>query len=395
MTKDDFLALYERSLSGIITPEEKKLLELYRDEFVLADHPWDEVLMGNREGTGKLIYSGIEAGMAKDHRKAVRSLFSVGIKVAAVLLPLIVAGIYLWREAKNKDSLPVTEQTGRPVNDVPPGGNRAVLTLANGSSIVLDSAQNGLLSQQGSTKVMKTENGQLSYMKGRTADNVLAYNTISTPRGGQYNVVLPDGSRVWLDAASSLRFPTAFTGEERRVEVTGEAFFEIARDPARPFKVIVPGTTGRSMEIAVLGTSFNIMAYEEEDAVRTTLVEGAVKVEKDGQAWQLKPGQQGILKEGVSGKKEGASVSVENDADIDAVTAWKNGRFEFRGNIKGIMRQIARWYDVEVEYEGNVSDKAFNVAISRASNASEVLKFLALTGSIHFAIEGRKIKVMP
>ena len=387
MTKDDFLKLYEKFQAGQCSPDEKKLLTLYRDEFVLTESPWDETVMGDRAETGRLIYNGIETGMQVDRTKRVKPLFSTGLKVAAVLLPLIIAGIYLWREAGHPDKMPATASSHTVPYDVLPGGNKAVLTLANGSSIVLDNAQDGLLSQQGSAKVMKTGEGQLSYIKAKATDNAITYNKISTPRGGQYKVVLPDGSRVWLNSASTLSFPTAFTGGERRVAVTGEAYFEIARNTAQPFTVSVPGPAGRSLDIAVLGTAFDVMAYEEEDAIRTTLVEGAVKLEKDGQSWQLKPGQQGVV-------KEGEHVKVDNDADIDAVTAWKNGRFEFRGNIKGIMRQIARWYDVEVVYEGDLSDKSYNVATSRAANVSEALNYLALTGTIHFTIEGKKLTVI-
>lgn len=404
MTRDEFVALYEKYEAGNCTPAETALLKQYQDDFNLSEHPWDSTLMGEKEDTGHAIYAKIMSAERTGQHARIKQMRRIWLPAAAILLLIMTAVIYM-RSAKgriNAGAMAGNLNT-RFKNDVLPGGNKALLTLANGSSIILDSAQKGLLTQQGSANVIKTNNGQLSYKVNSSSDAPVSFNTISTPRGGQYQVVLPDGSSVWLNAASSLRFPTAFTGRERRVELSGEGYFAITKDPARPFKVTVlppaatggssdaspqPPTPDRLLEVEVLGTEFNVKAYGDEDAISTTLVTGAVVLGHAGKNWLLHPGQQASL-------ENTGAMHMDNDADVDEATAWKNGRFEFNGNIKDIMRQIARWYDVAVKYEGNVSDKSFVFATPRTANVSEVLKILELTGSIHFLIEDRTITVMP
>ena len=392
MTKDDFIKLYEKYLAGNSTPAEKKQLEAYRDEFTVKEYPWNEQFMGDKEETGKVIYDGITAGMTTGGRRgSVRRMARIGLRAAAVLLPLIVAGIYIW-SAHRQPRLMQTVGVAQPLaNNVLPGGNKALLTLADGHTMMLDSDGEGYLTQQGNSKVIRTCKGELSYEDAGPSAG-LAYNTISTPRGGQYAVVLPDGSKVWLNAASSLHFPVSFTGRERKVEMTGEGYFDIAKDATRPFVVAVTTSGnlqgGRSLEVAVLGTRFDIMAYGDEPAITTTLLEGSVRLKKEDHSWLLKPGQQGLL-------KDTGTIELEQAADTTAVTAWKNGSFEFYGNIKGIMRQIARWYDVEVEFNGDFSGMDFRGAISRTATLSNVLHLFESTNTIHFVIEGKKIRVLP
>lgn len=402
MTREDFVKLYEKNLSGRCSPEELRLLELYEDEFQLKDLAWDPVTMGDKVLTEAALYGAIKTGIEAPLQTArIRTLRRTWL-AAAVMLPLIVAGIWWWSQS-HKGGEELARQHS-PANDIRPGGDKAILTLANGSTIVLDSAGNGVLTQQGELAIVKTAHGQLAYTK-RTSDEitedngsagtsgeVLSYNTVATPRGGQYSVILPDGSKAWLNAASSLRFPTAFRGKERRVELTGEAYFEITKSATMPFKVAVMSNAATdradAAEIEVLGTSFNVMAYQDEPMINTTLIEGSVKVSKAGQSLLLKPGEQVII-------NPANALAKEAQVDVDATTAWKDGRFEFRGNIKSIMRQIARWYDVDVKYAGNVSDKSFAGAISRTADVAETLKILELTGSIHFTIEKRTITVTP
>jgi ferric-dicitrate binding protein FerR (iron transport regulator) len=275
--------------------------------------------------------------------------------------------------------------------DITPGGNKAVLTLVDGSTIILDSASNGILSQQGNVKVQKLESGLLAYtINGSpvTENEEAFFNTISTPRGGQYQVTLADGTKVWLNAASSIRFPVVFTGAERKVEITGEAYFEVAKNAAMPFKVKAAGS-----EVEVLGTHFNVNAYYDEAAVKTTLLEGLVKVSGPastaGQSPRfLQPGQQSAV------NREG-KISILNNADTEEAVAWKDGRFQFKSaDLKSILRQIARWYDVEVEYKGN-ANLHFTGQLTRNDNVSKVFEKLALTGEVHFRIEGKKIIVSP
>jgi transmembrane sensor len=404
MTRDEFVHLYEKCEAGNCTPAETALLRQFQDDFNLSEHPWNPTLMGSRDDTGQAIYSKIMTASKNRQQIRIQQMRRIWLPAAAVLLLVMTTLIYM-RSAKGRAGTGAIagNLNSRYKNDVLPGGNKAMLTLANGSSILLDSAQKGLLTQQGNANVIKTNNGQLSYKANSLADAPVSFNTISTPRGGQYQVILPDGSSVWLNAASSLRFPTAFTTRERRVELSGEGYFAITKDPARPFKVAVlpPPETGggnetspqspvpdRLLEVEVLGTEFNVKAYRDEAAISTTLVEGAVILAHAGKNWLLHPGQKASL-------ESTGTMRMDKDADVDEATAWKNGRFEFNGNIKDIMRQIARWYDVEVKYEDNVSDKSFVFATPRTANVSEVLKILELTGSIHFLIEDRTITVMP
>jgi ferric-dicitrate binding protein FerR (iron transport regulator) len=305
-------------------------------------------------------------------------------RVAAVAAILILfASSYYF--IKNRDQQQLAIQTTKTVGkskDILPGTNKAVLTLADGTKLTLDSTTNGNLAKQGNTRILKVGN-QLAY-KVNGNDTKVLYNLISTPRGGQYQIELADGSKVWLNAASSLKFPTAFTGKERKVELTGEAYFEVAKNAKMPFKVNVNGRE----EVLVLGTHFNIMAYADEPAIKTTLLEGSVKIAKDKITGILTPGQQAQL------TQEGELAIVDN-ADIDEVIAWKNGQTLFvHQDIKTIMRQVSRWYDLDVEYNGNKLPRFFTGSISRKSNLSSLLKILELS-DVHFTIEGTKIIVTP
>ncbi|MBI2275294.1 MAG: FecR domain-containing protein [Bacteroidetes bacterium] len=310
--------------------------------------------------------------------------------VAAAVLLLLSAGLYFLLPYRFQKQQLVSFAT-QPVNDIAPGGNRAVLTLADGSTVVLDSASNGTISQQGNIQVKKLDNGLLAYTvngKKITENDETFYNTITTPRGGQYHITLADGTLVWLNAASSIRFPVVFSGTERKVTITGEAYFEVAKNAAMPFKV-----KAAASEIEVLGTHFNVNAYEDEASIKTTLLEGSVKVSATAipanrPAVLLKPGQQsGISKAGI--------ISVQNNADIEEAMAWKNGRFQFKSaDLNSILRQISRWYDVDVVYNGK-ADLHFTGQLARNANVSNVFKKLALTGEVSFRIDGKKIIVSP
>jgi ferric-dicitrate binding protein FerR (iron transport regulator) len=252
-----------------------------------------------------------------------------------------------------------------------------------------------MLSMQGNTKVIKLAGGQLAYQgKGPGVAASPVYNTISTPRGGQYQIMLPDGSKVWLDAGSSLRFPTSFTGSTREVQLTGEAYFEVSHDPHQPFAVAVfsgePGKGRPLQQVEVLGTSFNVMAYPEEALLKTTLLEGAVQVgDAVTRSVRMKPGDQ-VLQQRV----QGTALRVVDDADVDAAVAWKNGYFDFnKADIETIMRQLARWYDVEVSFRGNGSrDKQFFGGIQRNLPLSAIFRILEKSGVV-FSIDGKKVIV--
>ena len=304
------------------------------------------------------------------------------VAAAAVIVLLLSAGAYMLVHKQPKE-LAAGSAHAAPKSDVMPGGNKAVLTLANGATIVLDSAGKGLLAKQGATVVNKIQDGQLVYNHAGEENGAIGYNTVATPRGGQYQVVLPDGSRVWLNAASSLRFPTAFAGKERNVELTGEAYFEIEKNRDKPFRVMVNG-----MQVEVLGTHFNVMAYDEEATVKTSLLEGRVKVSRDGKSELLLPSQQASL------DKAHSRLSIDKNADMDKAVAWKNGLFDFEDDdIETIVRQLVRWYDIKAAYPGGVPKQHFTGYIRRQVPVSQVLHMLELAGGVSFTIEGNTITV--
>jgi ferric-dicitrate binding protein FerR (iron transport regulator) len=322
-------------------------------------------------------------------------ILSYKYTAVAAVVGLVIGGAAVFTFIKKKEKPVIAAINERFKNDVAPGSGKAILELADGRRITLDSAANGQLVQQGSTRVIKAADGQLSYEAAahRSPAAGIALNTVSTPRGGQYQVILPDGSKVWLNAASSLRFPTAFTGSERKVELTGEAYFEVADNAAMPFKVKMATVPGKpeGAAIEVLGTHFNVMGYADEDVVKTTLLEGRVKVIPGGahQSWAiLSPGQQASISPLLS------QASVHT-VDTSEVIAWKNGLLQFReANIQSIMRQVSRWYNVEVVYEGKI-EQQFYGKIPRRVPVSTVLKILESTGWVHFTINGKKITVAP
>ena len=313
----------------------------------------------------------------------------VATAAAAVLILALGTSVYflsLRKPIKEKEIVQ-TASVQAFKNNVAPGGNKALLTLSDGSQIVLDSATNGLLSNQGNSKILKLNSGQLAYEAASggklQAAGEVTYNSITTPRGGQYQLVLADGTKVWLNASSSLRYPVAFTGKERVVELTGEGYFEVAKNEAMPFKVTV-----NTMEVDVLGTHFNVNAYADESMVKTTLLEGAVKIKNSHAANILSPGQQAQL------SKDG-SLKIVSQVDMDEVVAWKDGYFQFnQADLKSIMRQISRWYDVDIRYEGEIPERKFGGDIARTANISEVLNILKVS-QVHFRIEGKTLILMP
>lgn len=371
----------KRILDGNATKEEKLLLDKYYDAF---SHEADieKVLTTDEKDTLK---SEIRASVLQRiaYRPPVIQLYkrnSFRISIAAALLVFISAGLYFLSDRKPQE-IAVRKPAG---TDIAPGGNKAILILADGSEIVLDTARNGILAKRAGLVITKTKEGQLVYnilsSSPSPADNN-AFNTIQTPKGGQYQVNLPDGSKVWLNSASSLKFPTAFAGSERRVVLTGEAYFEIAENKKKPFKVV-----SDNQIVEVLGTHFNVNSYNDESAVKTTLLKGSVKITTGTANNVIEPGEQAQVKAGTN------QISVIL-ADIEEVTAWKNGFFYFKdADIKTIMRQLSRWYNVDVEYEGLVPHRVFSGKIYRNMNASQVLDILRFT-NVHFRIEGNSIIV--
>lgn len=310
------------------------------------------------------------------------------IYLAAACLALTVASVAAIFY-KNYPTLNFPDLTSlQAEKDIHPGGNKAILTLADGKAIVLNEAADGELLNAAGILIRKTGNGQLVYEVA--ADQIGAaantYNTITTPKGGTYQVILPEGTKVWLNAASSIKFSASFASlKERKIELTGEAYFEVAKDAKRPFKVHTD-----KQEVTVLGTHFNISSYADESMLKTTLFEGSVKVSnlhKVEDQVILKPGQQSVIANG--------KITVDQ-ADIDEVLAWKNGLFVFNDEpLEYIMKKVSRWYDVEVIYEpGLDKNKLFGGSVSRFDKVSKVLRQLELTGGVHFKIEEGRIIAM-
>lgn len=374
--KKDFLKLIEKYLNGSASPEELNAIENYYSHF--SDDP-DITDNLNEEKISALkasLRQKIDTKINRAEKQVIPLYKRRSFQVAASILLFLMIGLFITNKLKKEPAKFQAENY-----DLAPGSNKATLILADGSKIDLAAEKNGTLKTQPGSQVIK-QNEQLTYStaRGKTVAEV-TYNTLTTPRGGQYEVTLADGTKVWLNAASSLKFPTAFTGSERVVELTGEAYFEVAHNSKQPFKV----KTANQI-VQDIGTQFNVNSYADEDAAATTLVEGSVKIFDAGRQTMIKPGQQYLLK--ANGVPE-----VRNDVDIDEVTAWKNGLFQFNNaDIKTIMRQISRWYNVDVEYSGQVPASTYHGRISRNSNASAVLKILELSG-IDFTIERGKIIV--
>ncbi len=317
--------------------------------------------------------------------------FTIGwrnlVKIAAVFIIFLSAAAIWLTQKKGRSTIPdVTLAQPKPPlkNEVLPGVNKATLTLANGAVISLDDTKSGKIARQGNMIIDKSSNGQLVYKAAAAATPSFEYNTLAIPRGGKFRLVLADGSEIWLNAATTITYPTAFPGDERRVQIQGEAYFEIAHDATKPFIVSVNG-----MGVQVLGTHFNINSYSDEAAVKTSLLEGSIRLQqKNGKTILLQPGQQ--AQAGQAG-----DIKVVNNVDMEEVVAWKNGYFSFNhADLQTVMRQIARWYDVDISYEGNVPERSFGGKIDRNSNASEVLKILE-ESKVHFTIDGKKIIVKP
>jgi transmembrane sensor len=390
------LELADKWTSGSITESEKQELfawyARFDDKELLLAPEYEPIIQALKQEMLAVIRERIAADTSppasQEPRRTVRIQW-LRLAAAAVLIGAIATGTIFFAGHKAQLKNPaIAIQT--PATDIQPGSNKAVLTLADGSNISLDSAHTGQLTQQGRSQVLKLADGGLKYnaLEGNSQKTAVTYNVLSTPKGGQYRLTLPDGSQVWLNAASSIRYPTAFTGTDREVEITGEAYFEIAKNASMPFRVHTVNHLGDTdpMTIVVLGTSFNVNAYADEDAILTTLLEGSVKIKKGNNSGLLKPGAQAQL-------QPTGTINWIPDADTEQATAWKNGVFEFDGQeLSVIMRQISRWYDVDVVYEGKMPTDTFTGRVSRNTTLSGVLKILKLS-DIELTISNNKIIV--
>jgi transmembrane sensor len=391
MTKERLQVLYQHYLLGTLTALEHKEWQsmltnrdLKQALEEIVEEGWyefsdNELLYMNKKTEDEIFEHIISLPQQKNRKINGWKPYMV----AASLFFLVITSLYLHNyKLSNKTKSPKAYN-----QKIRPGGNNAYLTLSNGKKIALNDKKDGVLAMQNGVQILKTGDGRITYSVTGTnmvTDN--SYNVIETPKGGQYQITLPDGTRVWLNAASSLKYPSAFKGNERKVELSGEAYFEVSKNKAMPFKVMTNTQT-----VEVLGTHFNINGYSEELVTKTTLLEGSVSVKNNHNTTSvvISPGQQARIMANVNDK-----IGVV-EADTEEVMAWKNNYFRFNNeNIKSVMRKISRWYDVNVEYEGNISDEEFNGTISRTKNIAQVLEMLEDTKSVHFKVEGRRIVVM-
>lgn len=379
MQNKDAIELLKKYTEGRCTDEEKNLLESW-----YLEHEADRPLDFPEEAREKQLDEIWESLPIHKKEKTPVYLWPK-FAAACVLLVTIGTGFYFY-QTQQAEKIQVKNQHAL-ASTIKAGSTKAVLILANGKKISLDDASSAELAKESGLKITKGADGKLVYIIPKSSSKEVSYNTIETPRGGQYQIVLPDGSQVWLNAASSIRYPTSFSASSRTVSITGEAYFEVAKNPLLPFRVISGGQT-----VQVLGTHFNICAYPDEKGIRTTLIEGSVKVtnNKFNSAATLRPGQQSLI------TATDKTIDVR-PAEIDDILAWKNGSFNFNNeDIYSIMRKLSRWYDVDISYTNQeIQRQRFSGNIPRTSEISDVLHFLEYTGTVHFKVSERRIYVMP
>lgn len=381
MNETEFLELLKKYQNGTLSHEDKDKLDAWYlhkasnskrqlSEYELADS-----------------YEHLKSRLPLAQKTKVINIWP-RVAAAASIIVLLGAGIFYFAKsetAAKQENIQIVEKA----KEIAPGGNRGILTLSNGKQIILsDISSKDIIAKedQDEVTIKMDANGVITYVINPDADtskeNGNSFNTLSTPTGGQYNIVLADGTKVFLNAVSSIKYPTQFNGDQRVVELEGEAYFEVAKDKSKPFIVKSDKQT-----IEVLGTHFNVHAYNNEAAVKTTLLEGSVAVSSKNQKAILKPGQQSNI-------SDNAKIAIR-EVDTEAAIAWKNGRFKFdNADLKSVMKQLERWYGIKVEYRGDVSDVRFNGGTFRNKNLSEVLKVLELS-NIKFKVEGKTITVYP
>jgi transmembrane sensor len=399
MDKNLLAALAQKYLDGTATESEKRLLNEWYDaadensQFVPTEElpvPIAEIKNRVLDRLMSSVSKDLQAEKMEASGDTSRGRFSNSITfkwlaAASVVIILFASVRYFTHSSVEKKQVAqVVNKVRPPETSVVPGGNKATLVTGSGQVVILEDIANGVIKNENGLQITK-QNGQLIFKAQKQKEvSSPVYNTVYTPRGGQYQILLPDGSRVWLNAASSLKFPGTFSGSAREVELTGEGYFEIAKNPAMPFRVTV-----NDMKVEVLGTHFNIMSYADEAVVKTTLLEGSVKIIKGSSASLLTPGQQASLNKSAD-KMDISSV------DVDQAVAWKNGLFLFDGEtLESVMKQLSRWYNVEVLYKGKFNDTHFRGMISRSVQLEQVIKMLELTSELHFKIEAKTITAMP
>ena len=376
--KPELLKVVKRYLSGKASDEEREFLEAYFDFFNHEDDVWDMFSSEEKDILHRKMKADILSKIEGEEEDNVHHIWSMLFKIAIVLIFCSLGGYFLIRTKTQNQAL--YQQPVQP-------GNKAILTLANGKKIVLDDSKEEVLNQENGITINKGENGELIYSIKKPNEDLIdqklgfTNNTIETPFGGQYQVILSDGTHVWLNATSSLTFPTIFTGKERIVTLTGEGYFEVSKNKEMPFKVMI-----NDNEVKVFGTHFNVMGYKDEESTKVSLLEGSVRVSNGSDQKMLTPGKQALIKD---------NISIDDFKGSEAI-AWIRGDFSFNDEpIESVMRKISRSYNLEVVFQGAITKELFVGTIHRSKDLEETLSSLELTGLVKFKINGRRVTVMP
>ena len=392
--KQQLLDLIDKYLQGKATLEEEQLLSNLLNSFP-EDKEWNDLELGQKSVVEARMLARLQSSVQEEKKASIKPLSPVislrgsWMKYAAVAIIFITTGLFFWSRQDSK-SPPVIANPVKKSRAIEPGKEGAILTLEDGSQIVLDSLGNGIITAQNGVQLV-LKSGQLAYQPTETKAGKITHNVMTTPRGRQFQLMLPDGTVVWLNAASSLRYPTVFTGRERVVELTGEAYFEVAKNVAMPFRVKMNEETS----VKVLGTHFNINSYNDEKSINTTLLEGSVEINDQTNKALLNPGQQAQVATTPS-VNAGASKSIQviKRIDVDKVMAWKNGIFNFQNaDLQEVMRQLARWYDLEVVYENGIPEMKFYGKMARDVSLSKLLIFLK-ESDVKFRLEDERTLVV-
>lgn len=393
-TSADF-ALDDRFISSVLKPDEQAtgFFKQLKDLYPHLEKPMNDArkIISSFEAPSEIINDEIKDRIWKKVMEETKDAPVIHIDsrrkywwAAAAILFSVIASFSAYYFLNRQDGTinEVSQVKNKPANDITPGGNKAILTLADGSTIILDSVNNGTLSHQGNVTVVKVDDGKLAYDKGNAVGKIM-YNTITTPRGGQYQLVLADGSKVWLNAQTTLRFPVSFNSDERKVFLNGEAYFEVTKNKNKPFRVAIEKDI-----VEVLGTDFNINSYRDEDAMAVTLLEGSVKLHTQNISRVLSPGDQALV------GNESSQIRIRKNVNVDAVVAWKNGLFDFNNeDLPAIMRKISRWYKADIVFNGTTHTGHYTGAIRKSATINEVLKMLEVAGDVNFSVIGNKIIV--
>ncbi|MGJ1265020.1 FecR family protein [Sphingobacterium spiritivorum] len=379
LPKEQYIQLYEKYRDGSCSKEELQQLETYKDNFQFVDIPWDNTVMGEEDEVKSRIYKKLLSGMNENSEIGYRNYFWLKWGIAAASILIILGAV--WMIQKNNES--VRSASTLTKSSITPGGDKAMLILEDGTQVDLENTESGEIKRNGMYVAAKVGNGKLVYNdEDLKSISVIHYHTLRTPKGGQFQLRLPDGTMAWLNAASSIRYPTAFVGSERKVEISGEIYFDVKKQNGKPFIV-----QNDDQEIKVLGTKFNVFAYPEESFVQTSLIEGKVQLDIKGRQLMLSPGVSSVY------NKNANEIRTER-FDPEEILAWQKGYFNFNSeHIESVMRKIARWYDVEVVYQGDMKGKIFSGTLSRLSNVQDILDLISLTDIVKFEIRGRKIYV--